>query len=127
MQNKKKFILYIFFSIITSGINIATYMLVYNLIIKNILIANVCAYAVSIIISFIINRRVVFGSNNDRLLYKFVAYLFMKITALFIDSTILYLLRDCMGMNNLIAKIISNCSTTFSNYSLSNLIFKNKE
>ena len=121
---KKKFVLYVIFAIITSVINITAYFIFYNFIYKNILVANIFAYTVSIISSFTINKKLVFKSSNDKVAKKFVAYVVMKIVALFIDSGVLYLLTSFTSMDNLIAKIIANCSTTLSNYFISNYIFK---
>lgn len=121
---KKKFVLYVIFAIITSVINIVSYFIFYNFIYKNILIANIFAYTVSIVSSFSINKKLVFKSSNDKVATKFVAYVIMKIVALLIDSGVLYLLTTFTSMDNLIAKIIANCSTTLSNYFISNYIFK---
>ena len=121
---KKKFVLYVMFAIVTSVINIVSYFIFYNFIYKNILIANIFAYTVSIVSSFSINKRLVFKSSNDKVATKFVAYVIMKVVALLIDSGVLYLLTTFTSMDNLIAKIIANCSTTLSNYFISNYIFK---
>ena len=120
LKKNKKFLMYVLFSIITSGVNILVYFIVYNYIFSNILFANAIAYFVSFVLQFTINRRVVFKSNKERMARKIVAFILMKILAMFIDSAILYLLQDCLGVNKLIAKIISNCSTAISNYWLSN-------
>ena len=127
MQGKKRFVLYVVLALIISGINIGVYWLVYNLLIKSIIIANICAYTASITISFIINRKIVFGSKKEKILKKFVLYILMKLLALGIDSCVLYILKDCLGVNNLISKIIANTSTTFSNYFISKKILKDKE
>ena len=51
----------------------------------------------------------------------------IKVLAFIIDTSVLYLLVDCVHINNILAKIISNCSTTISNYTLNQkIVFKDE-
>ncbi len=126
-EKHKKFIIYIVFSVVISGINIGVYYISYNYIYSNILFSNIIAYTVSFVIQFITSRRIIFKSSKDRMPSKVSKFIIMKIIAMLLDSLVLYLLKDCLGVRNLIAKIISNCSTAISNYWLSNnWVFKDK-
>lgn len=123
-----KFVKYVIFAIITSLLNVGTYMLFYNLIIKNVIVSNVAAYAVSITSSFFINKKVVFKNDNTNLLEQMISYLGVKAVSFAIDSFVLILFVDIFGFNNFISKLIANASTTISNYTLNNkVVFKNKE
>ena len=103
-------------------------MLFYNLIIKNVIVSNVAAYAVSITSSFFINKKVVFKNDNTNLLEQMISYLGVKAVSFAIDSLVLILFVDIFGFNNFISKLIANASTTISNYTLNNkVVFKNKE
>lgn len=120
-----KFIKYVFFAIITSFINVGTYLLVYNLIIENIIISNIAAYTISITTSFIINKKVVFKNNNEKLLKQILFYLLVKLLSFTIDSFVLVITVEWIGISNFIAKLIANASTTISNYTLNNkIVFK---
>ena len=122
----KKIISYIFFAIITSIVNVSFYMLCYNFIIKNIVISNVAAYGCSIILSFFLNKKVVFKNKKRKIFKKFITYLVLKMFSLFIDSCVLTILHDYLHINNFIAKLIANASTTISNYLINKCyIFKN--
>lgn len=122
----KKIISYIFFAIITSIVNVSVYMFCYNFIIKNIIISNIVAYACSIILSFFINKNVVFKNKKGKILKQFITYLGLKMFSLFIDSYVLTVLHDYLNINNFIAKLIANASTTISNYLINKCyIFKN--
>jgi len=128
IKKNKKFIVYSAFAIAISGINILVYFLVYNLICENILFANLIAYLVSFVIQFVTSRRIIFKSSKDKIPSKIVKFVIMKILAMLLDSLVLYILQDLLGVRKVIAKIISNCSTTISNYWLSNnWVFKDKE
>lgn len=117
-----KFIKYVFFAIITSILNVGTYMLFYNLIIDNIIISNIAAYSVSISSSFIINKKVVFKNNNKGIIKQLIFYLLVKAVSFSIDSLVLILTVDYIGVNNFLSKIIANASTTISNYTLNNKV-----
>lgn len=123
-----KFVKYVIFAIFTSLLNVGTYMLFYNLIIKNVIVSNVAAYAVSITSSFFINKKVVFKNDNTNLLEQMISYLGVKAVSFAIDSLVLILFVDIFEFNNFISKLIANASTTISNYTLNNkVVFKNKE
>lgn len=122
----KKIISYIFFAIITSIVNVSVYMLCYNFIIKNIIISNIVAYACSIILSFFLNKNIVFKNKKGNIFKQLITYLGLKLVSLFIDSCVLTILHDYLHINNFIAKLIANASTTISNYLINKCyIFKN--
>lgn len=122
----KKILSYIFFAVITSIVNVSIYILCYHCVISNIIISNIVAYSCSIILSFFLNKNIVFKDNKGKILKQFIAYLALKMFSLFIDSCALILLYDYLHMNNFISKLIANASTTISNYFLNKCyIFKN--
>ncbi len=120
LTKNKKFLMYIAFSIAISGVNILVYFLVYNFMYSNILFANAVAYLVSFIIQFVVSRRIIFKSGKEQITRKIIMFVLMKAFAMLLDSAVLYLLQDCLGINKIISKIISNSSTAISNYWLSN-------
>jgi len=123
-----KFANYVFFALITSGINVGAYILFYNCILGNIIISNIFAYTVSITASFIINKKIVFKNNNKNFIIQIVLYLMVKVIAFGVDSLVLIGLHKFFTIDNFLAKLIANTSTTISNYTLNNkVVFKNKD
>ena len=123
-----KFINYIFFAILTSCINVSAYMLFYNCILKNIILSNIFAYTISITLSFIINKKVVFKNNDNNYIIQILLYLLVKMIAFSVDSIVLIGIKEIFKIDNFIAKLIANASTTISNYTLNNkLVFKPKQ
>lgn len=121
-----KFLNYVFFAIITSLINIVTFWIA-NLFIDNVIICNVIAYAFSISSSFVINKKVVFKKDDGSVFNQGIKYLIVKFIAFVLDSLVLLLMYNVLGINKMISKIVSNMSTTISNYSLNNnWVFKKK-
>ena len=120
-----KFFKYVFFAIVTSLLNVGTYLLFYNFILENILISNIVAYAVSITISFILNKKVVFKNDGGNIIKQIIFYLLVKLASFTIDSFVLVLCKEYIGLSNFIAKLIANMSTTISNYTLNQkMVFK---
>lgn len=125
--NKITFIKYCFYASMTSLINIIVYFLVYNYIINKIIIANIFAYTFSTIIQFNINKKVIFTSNNKTII-EFIKFIIVKLSALLIDTLVLNFLVNNLNISNSLSKIISNLSTTITNYILNkNFVFKNKK
>ena len=123
----KKIINYIFFASITSIINVVTFWIA-NLFIENVIICNIIAYTFSISSSFVFNKKLVFKKNDGNILGQGIKYLVVKLLAFVLDSIVLVVMYNCLGINKMISKIVSNMSTTISNYSLNNnWVFKKEE
>lgn len=123
-----KFLKYVFFAIITSLLNVGTYLLSYNFILDNILVSNIIAYAVSITVSFILNKKCVFKNDGGNIKKQILCYLLVKLASFTIDSFVLNICKEYIGLNNFTAKLIANVSTTISNYTLNKkMVFKNEK
>lgn len=119
----KNFILYVFFAIVASLINIGSYLFIYRLT-KVVIFSNIIAYLLSFFVTFITNKKYVFKSNSSNYKKEVVMFIFMKIFSFFIDTIVL---KVCLYFNfsNIISKLISNSSTVFSNYFISKfLVFR---
>ena len=110
---KYNFVKYVIVALFTSALNIGVYLGCYKYLISSILISNIAAYSISIIVQFFLNRHTVFDGNHHHILIQIILFLAVKLIAFFIDS------------GDFIAKLIANCSTTISNYSLNKkIVFK---
>ena len=99
---KYNFVKYVIVALFTSALNIGVYLGCYKYLISSILISNIAAYSISIIVQFFLNRHTVFDGNHHHILIQIILFL-----------------------NDFIAKLIANCSTTISNYSLNKkIVFK---
>ena len=107
---------YIFFAILTSVINVLAYLISYKFIIQSIIICNIIAYTLSIILSFVFNKKIVFKNNDKNILRQMIGFLIVKFISFIIDSVVLILCNKVLLLNNFWSKIISNCSTTANNY-----------
>ena len=120
-----KFFKYVTFSTMTSIINVVVYIISFRCITKNVIISNVIAYTISISLSFVINKNCVFENKNQNVTKQLFLYLVVKIISFIVDSCVLVISVEYLGLNNLISKLIANASTTISNYTLNNnMVFK---
>ena len=120
-----KFIKYVLSAILVSGLNVGTYYFFYRFILSNIVVSNVIAYAISITVQFIINKRIVFKDRKKSSIKQIGLFLFVKLIAFVLDTIVLFICTKILLLGQLISKVISNCSTTISNYSLNNkMVFK---
>lgn len=125
---RSKFIKYVVFAVLATVINVSIYLFVYNYIINNILISNLIAYIFSISFQFFTNRKHVFKVNDSFIILQVFLFVFVKFISFWIDSGVLYLFKDIFGFSNFISKLVSNASTTLSNYLLNNKwVFRNRE
>lgn len=123
-----KFLKYVFFAIITSLLNVGTYLLFYNYIWANIIISNIIAYSISIVVSFILNKKIVFKENSKNIFKQITSYLGVKGISFIVDSIVLVICKNYIRLGNFVAKLIANISTTISNYTLNNkIVFKEKK
>lgn len=125
IKQRKKFIIYITCAMFTTIINISIYLLFHKYVTNNILYCNIIAYSVSITIAFVINKKIVYTNKNKNFLPQILLFLIVKLISFLIDSGVLVILHEYMKLNNFWSKIISNSSTTVSNYLLNDkLVFK---
>lgn len=123
-----QFVNYVFFALITTIINVSVYLLCYKYLFHSIIISNIIAYVVSVTSSFVINKNLVFKNKNNCIRKQAFLFFLTKVLSFVIDTGVLYVLNKLLCMNINLSKIISNASTTISNYLLNkNLVFKNRD
>lgn len=122
----KMFFKYMIISILVSAINVLVYTLLVNLTKDKYIFSNVIAWIISTYINFEFNKKIVFESRTSKT-KQIIHFYILRLTSLFIDTLVLQLCLKILFMNYIIAKIISNFSTTFNNYFISKYFIFNKE
>ena len=122
--NKHQFIKYMIVGVLCTGLNIVLYFLFFSLI-KERVVANVIAYIITLLISFILNKKYVFNNTNNELIFvQFLIYTSVRLTSLLIDSGVLLICVEKLYLSDLLGKIISNACTPVNNYIFNKFIFK---
>lgn len=115
---------YIIYGILTTLINIVTYMFLTRIGI-NYIISNVIAFIISIIFAFITNKVCVFKSYTWEkviVLRESITFISARISTFIIDMVLMIIFIEYMNINNFIAKVIVNIVVIVINYIISKLI-----
>ena len=120
---------YLIFGVITTIINIVTYVLCYNILNIPNLISNSIAWVISVLVAYLTNRKSVFNSNaNTRreVFIEIIRFFVSRLATLVLDQAIMFITVDKFGWNSILMKIVSNIIVIIANFILSKLVvFKN--
>ena len=122
-------IMYGIFGVLTTLINLITFYVLDKLGV-NVYLNNSIAWVISVLFAFITNKLYVFNSKDTS--YKIIAkegiaFFLARIFSYFVDMFTIFMIFQVMGINKMIAKIISNVIVIIINYLLSKIIiFKKK-
>lgn len=120
---------YIIFGILTTFVNILSYLALNKIGILYI-ISNSIAFILSIIFAFITNKIYVFNSKTLKLndvIREGVTFLCSRLATFVIDTVLMILLIEMLSINDFIAKCIVNIIVIIINYILSKfIVFKEK-
>lgn len=125
----KQIILYIFFGVCTTVVNVASYEILYMSTNISNLTSTIIAWLVAVLFAFITNKKYVFNSKSDNLkdkFHKFVSFFVCRGMTGILDVIIMAVAVDYLKLHSLLWKLISNIIVTIINYVTSKLfIFKN--
>ena len=89
-------------------------------------IANMIKWITGVLFAYVTNRIFVFKSKRRDIGKEFVQFTSSRVATLFLDMAVMALLVTKMGMNDLVATLISLVLVTIGNYILSKIfVFKN--
>ena len=124
------YITYGFFGACTTIINIVSYFFCNSICgIANIL-SVIIAWFIAIMFAFITNKLWVFGSkslNRNILLWEFITFYLCRLTTGAVDVMIMYITVDCLHLNSILWKTISNIIAIVANYVASRIVIFNKK
>ncbi len=114
LLKKQEFIKYA----ISGTINTLITLIVYNILIQigvNYMISNGIAYFLGIVNGFVLDKIWVFKSNKN-VVILFSKFIIVNIISLFFNSTLLFILVNNIGLDNILSQLISTISTGMFNY-----------
>lgn len=127
----KEVILYLFFGVCTTAINVICYELLYDILKQKNIDSTIIAWIAAVIFAFITNKLYVFESRKTSLSQSVKeAFSFFGCRALtgVLDVLIMFITVDVLKWNGLVWKTISNIIVIIINYAASKFfIFKNRE
>ena len=122
-------IFYIFFGIVTTIINISTYLLLLSVNLNNH-ISVVISWFLSVVFAYVSNKLWVFDSNfifNNGLVIEFCPFLLTRITTLFLEMIIIWYGVQYLCQSPVVWKFIDNVFVVIINYLISKLIIFRKK
>ncbi len=124
---KKEVVLYIIFGVLTTLVNIMSYLFFAKICGINNLLSNIMAWFFSIIFAYVTNRILVFESKNEKILHEFALFITGRGLSGILDSLLFYVLVISLMFNDVISKIFINIIVVIINYVLSKkIIFKER-
>lgn len=121
---------YVFFGVLTTGVNYAVYLPCYNILGWSAGVSNVLAWVISVAFAFFTNKPFVFKSHNWSAkvvwpeLTKFVS---CRIASGLLETGILFLTVDILGWNGNVLKLLTAVLVIILNYVGSKLLVFRKE
>ena len=124
----KPIILYFFFGVATTLVNIVCYYVLFQLLHVGNFVSTISAWFISVLFAFYTNKRYVFESDASDLkcrIKEMLSFFVCRLATGIMDTVIMISAVDIMNWNGLLWKIISNVLVIVINYVASKyLIFR---
>lgn len=131
IKKNKEIISYLIFGVATTIVSIISYFIFAKLFNINPIISNILSWIVSVLFAYITNRKYVFESkitNKKEIAKEMISFFGCRIFSGIIDTGMFTIMIEMIGINDGIAKIITQVVVIVLNYILSKLItFRKKE
>lgn len=130
LRKYKQPILYLFFGVCTTAVNIVTYYISAHILSLSVILSTCLAWVISVIFAYLTNKWWVFESKSLRLkavVQEFLSFTGCRLFTGACDLLIMFIFVDCLRVNDLFVKIASNVLVVILNYIFSKLIIFNKK
>lgn len=128
MEKYRHYILYIIFVVLTTLVNVVTYYLAH--IFLPVMPSTVMAWILAVLFAYITNRRFVFGSQaktKQEIIKEIISFFSARILTGILDVALMFIFVDCLKMNDMVIKVISNIIVIVLNYVSSKVfVFRKK-
>lgn len=124
----KEPILYLFFGVLTTVVNILTFHICRTFHIE-LLTSNLIAWVVSVLVAFVTNKFYVFESSDLSMkivMKEAILFFSARIFSLGVDMAVIAVMVKVLVIPEMISKIVSNVIVIVMNYVLSKLIIFKK-
>lgn len=121
-NNNKEIILYLIFGVLTTVVNLISYLIFVWLFGINYIIGNILAWLFAVSFAYITNKIWVFESTENNIIVEFLLFMGGRIFSGVIDSFLLYLFVEIFFWSDLLSKIIIQIIVVILNYLISKLV-----
>lgn len=119
MKIKKELAFYLVFGVLTTLVNIISYVLFSRIIRFNYKEATTIAWVISVVFAYITNKLYVFNSKGKDMLTvikEFLSFILCRILSYLIDIVTMIALIEGLNLDDMVAKIIVNIIVAVINY-----------
>ncbi|MDU1032945.1 GtrA family protein [Clostridium sp.] len=125
----KETILYLIFGVLSTVVNIVTYVFFGRVVGLNYLVANLIAWIMAVFFAYITNKFWVFGSKEIKFNYvlkEISSFVGCRLFSGGIEMLIMFIMISVLNINDFVVKIVTNVIVVILNYIFSKLvIFRN--
>ena len=128
-KNYKQTILYLIFGVLSTIVNIVTYVVCTRNLNIEFLISNWIAWIAAVLFAYITNKFFVFESKKTNikfLIKEFSSFVSCRILSGITEMILMYIMISLMSLNDFIVKIITNIVVVILNFIFSKLIIFKK-
>ena len=118
----RHYILYIIFGVLTTIVNIVTYYFAHLLL--PVMPSTVIAWILAVLFAYVTNRQFVFESQaktKQEIIKEIISFFSARLLTGLLDVAIMFVFVDCLKMNDMLIKVLSNIIVIVLNYVLSKL------
>lgn len=130
VEKYRDILTYLFFGVLTTVVNYAIYLPVYNFCGISAAASNMIAWVVAVIFAFLTNKPFVFHSHDwspKTVVPELTKFISCRLASGVLETVILFLAVDCMNWNGNIWKLVTQILVIIINYVGSKLlVFRNK-
>lgn len=126
----KEKLMYVFFGVLTTIINIISYIILSDILQIPIFSANIIALIISILFAFVTNKIFVFESLNfnlEVLKKEMISFFGLRFISAILDISLMFIFVELLLINDIIVKIGVNILVILLNYIFSKLFIFKKE
>lgn len=121
---------YLFFGVCTTFVNIVVYWICAHLFSMGIMPSTIFAWIVAVLFAYITNRKWVFRSEAKgavAILRETVAFFGCRLATGIFDWIMMFVLVECLYLNDLVIKILANIMVIILNYVASKMVIFRKQ
>ena len=125
LEKYKSVLMYLFFGVFTTGINIASYWLLYTFLSLPNVVSTILSWVISVLFAYITNKLWVFKSRSfDKqvLSHEIPTFFGARLISGLIDLAIMYVFVDILLFPAMGIKFISNIFVVIFNYVASKVV-----
>lgn len=123
-------LVYLIFGVLTTVVNYAVYLPLYNLVGLGVVVSNTAAWIVAVLFAFVTNKPFVFRSYDwsaKTTIPELTKFVSCRIASGVMETVILFVAVNCLAMNGNVWKLITQVLVVIVNYIGSKLLVFRKK